>query len=132
MPQTFKFHRKIEIKHYHVLINSVGITDNNQLILCICSSTILMLYSGMGKHSQNCALNGKPWAITVIPGEDKAAVILPDQKSIQFVNIKTMTPGSTHSFPGQCYGVTIVSDNIYVGGYGGYLHILYIYSISKG
>ncbi|CAC5362329.1 unnamed protein product [Mytilus coruscus] len=70
-----------------------------------------------GDFLQHCHLSGNPRDIAVIPGEDKAVVTFLDQKSIQFIDIKTMKVGSTHFVPFRCRGVTIVKDKICVGGY---------------
>lgn len=125
MPTNFSLERKIEIKHSgNVFSSRICITDDNRLLLCSYGSPCLLVYSYNGDDLNDCKLSSYPRDITVIHGEDKAIVTLPDQHLIQFIDIKTMTPGSTHSVPGHCYGVTIVDDSICIAGYGRYIHIL--------
>ncbi|XP_052059554.1 uncharacterized protein LOC127700194 [Mytilus californianus] len=123
--KNFKLHRKIEIKrHDDVWISSMGITDDNRLLLCNFYGENVLVYSDSGDYLQDCKLSGEPWDIAVIPGAEKAVVTQPHQQSIQFIDTKTMKPGSTLSVPGDCYAVAIVNDKICVGGHQGYLYIV--------
>ncbi|XP_052062686.1 uncharacterized protein LOC127702511 isoform X2 [Mytilus californianus] len=116
MPTKFTLDRKIEIKRPDdTIIRKIDITDDNRLLLC--SNFHLLVYSDRGDYLQDCELSGKSWDIAVIPGEDKAVVTLPSLNSIQFIDIKTMKAGSSHSIPVACWDVTIVNDKICVGGY---------------
>ncbi|CAC5362326.1 unnamed protein product [Mytilus coruscus] len=125
MPSKFTLDRKIEIKHSRdIWISNMGITYDNRLLLCNFYSKDLLVYSDHGDYLQDCKLSGESWDIAVIPDDDKAVVTQPLQQSIQFINIKTMTAGSIHYVPGDCYSICIVNDTICVGGHKGYLYIV--------
>ncbi|CAC5362328.1 unnamed protein product [Mytilus coruscus] len=124
MTMNFTLSRKIEIKRYNVCLSSMGMTEDNRLLLCNNNSPCLLVYSDLGEYLQDCRLPDIPWDIAVIPGEDKAVVSLLDQCFVQFIDIKTMIAGSLIAVPDVCYGVTFVNGKICVGGYGRYIHIL--------
>ncbi|VDH99037.1 Hypothetical predicted protein [Mytilus galloprovincialis] len=125
MTSKFTLHSKIEIKRPGgVWISSIGITDENRLLLCNFYGRNILLYSEKGDYLHDCKLSGEPWDIAVLSGEDKSVATQPHQHSIQFINTKTMKPGSTHSVPGDCYAIAVVNDKICVGGHQGYLYIV--------
>lgn len=121
MHLKLRFDSKIEIIR---MIRKMDITDDNRILLCNYSS-YLLVYSESGDYLQDCELSGKPWDIVVIPGEEKAVVTLPQEKSMQFIDIKTMTAGLTYSVPVGCNAVTIVNDKICLSGYlaGGNVYV---------
>ncbi|XP_071176863.1 uncharacterized protein [Mytilus edulis] len=124
MPTRFTLNRRIEIKQSKgILIRSMCITNTNRLLLCNTIGTNLLVYNEQGDYLQDCKLSGTSYDIAVIPDEDKAVVTLPKRRSIQFIDIKTMKAGSTHSVPKDCWNIAIANDKIYVGGYLT-LHIL--------
>ncbi|CAG2216290.1 unnamed protein product [Mytilus edulis] len=125
MTSNFTLHSKIEIKRPGgVWISSIGITDDNRLLLCNFYGGNVLVYSDNGVFLHDCKLSGEPWDIAVLSGEDKSVATQPHQHSIQFINTKTMKPGSTYSVPGDCYAIAVVNDKICVGGHQGYLYIV--------
>lgn len=123
--KQFTLVHEIEISNSgNVWISNMGITDDNRLLLCNNNGTSLLVYKDSGEYIQDCKLADNPWDITVMPGEDKAVVTLPLQKSIQFINTKTLIAQPKHSIPGPCYGITTVNDKICVGGTQKKLYIL--------
>lgn len=123
--RRFTVELKIEIQRPgDVWITGIAMTDDKRLLVCNRYSTDLLVYSYSADYLQDCKLSGQPWDIAVIPGENKAVVTLPDQKAIQFMNIKKMKASFPFPVPGRCLGVAVVNDEICVGGDGGYIYIL--------
>lgn len=125
-PLQFILDLKIEIKRPgNVCITGMAITSDNRLLLCNYCSTSLLVYDDNGTYLQDCILSGSPCDIAVIPGEDKAVVTLPDEKSIQFIDITTMTAGSIRTLSVSYLGVAVVNEKICVWGIQGlYMSIL--------
>ncbi|XP_071173123.1 uncharacterized protein [Mytilus edulis] len=115
MPTKFTLDRIIVLEGSDNVL-SIGITDDNRLLICKKNTNFLLVYDECGDYLQRSKLFGQPRYVAVVPGEHKAIVTLPYHNSIQFINIKTMKPGSIHSLPDHCYSVTIVDQKICLCG----------------
>ena len=115
----FEFDSKIpfEYKHY-VLITSIGVTRDDHLLLCNWWSTDVMVLSDDGKQLNDIGLEGKPWGIVVVPDKEEAIVTLPSKNFIQIINTSTMRAEQKIKVPVECYGITLIDNDIILGNSG--------------
>jgi DNA-binding beta-propeller fold protein YncE len=115
----FEFDSKIPFacKHY-AFITGIGITRDDNLLLCNRMSTDVMVLSDDGKHLNDIYLEGKPWGIVVVTDKEEAIVTLPDNNFIQIINTSTMRAEQKIKVPVKCYGITLIDNDIVLGNEG--------------
>jgi DNA-binding beta-propeller fold protein YncE len=115
----FEFDSKIPFKCRHtVWITGIGVTRDDHVLLCNKRSTDVMVLSDDGKHLNNIGLEGKSWEIVVVPDKEEAIVTLPDENFIQIINTSTMRAEQKIMVPVQCYGITLIDNDIVLGNKG--------------
>jgi hypothetical protein len=114
----FEFDSKIPFECKHgVLITGMGVTRDDHLLLCNCFSNDVMVLSD-GKQLNNISLEGNPWGIVVVPDKEEAIVTLPMYKFMQFINTSTMRAEQKIMVPVNCYGLTLIGNDIVLGNTG--------------
>ena len=105
--------------HYDLTdITDMAVTSDNKLLLCNYYDDKVYIYKDYKTYEDEISLTSPPWCITVVPCTDKAVVILPDERSIQFINTTNNTKDNKINIGERCVGgVTAVKDKIYIGGY---------------
>jgi DNA-binding beta-propeller fold protein YncE len=115
----FEFDSKIPFKCKHdVSITGIGVTRDDHLLLCNWSSTDVMVLSDDGKQLSNIGLEGNPWGIVVVPDKEEAIVTLPGKNFIQIINTSTMRAEQKIMVPVNCYGITLIDNDIVLGNRG--------------
>ena len=115
----FEFDSKIPFKCQHeVYISGIGVTRDDHLLLCNWRSTDVVVLSDDGKQLNDIGLEGKPWGIVVVPDKGKAIVTLPDKNFIQIINTTTMRAEQKIKVPVECYGITLIDNDIVLGNTG--------------
>ena len=115
----FEFDSKIPFECKHdVLITGIGVTRDDHLLLCNWSSTDVMVLSDDGKQLNDIGLEGTPWGIVVVPDKEEAIVTLPRKDFIQIINTSTMRAEQMIMVPVQCYGITLIDNDIVLGNRG--------------
>ena len=123
----FEFDSKIPFKCKHdVYITGIGVTRDDHLLLCNWRSTDVMVLSDDGKQLNDIGLEGTPWGIVVVPDKEEAIVTLPNKNCIQIINTSTMRAEQKIMVPVQCYGITLIDNDIVLGNRG------VIYIINRG
>ena len=114
----FEFDSKIPFKCKHdVCITGIGVTRDDHLLLCNCYSTDVMVLSD-GKQLNNISLEGNPWGIVVVPENEEAIVTLPNKNFMQIINTCTMRAEQKIMVPVNCYGITLIDNDIVLGNSG--------------
>jgi DNA-binding beta-propeller fold protein YncE len=115
----FEFDSKIPFTCKHgVIITGIGVTRDDHLLLCNWSSSDVMVLSDDGKQLNDIGLEGKTWGIVVVPNKEEAIVTLPDKKCIQIINTTTMRAEQKIKVPVECYGITLIDNDIVLGSRG--------------
>ena len=114
----FEFDSKIPFTCKHACITGIGVTRDDHLLLCNKSSTDVMVLSDGGKQLNDIGLEGDPWGIVVVPDKEEAIVTLPDKKFIQIINTSTMRAEQKIKVPVECYGITVIDNDIVLGNRG--------------
>ena len=115
----FEFDSKIPFTCKHaVSTTGIGVTNDDHLLLCNECSTDVMVLSDDGKQLNDIGLEGKPWGIVVVPDKEEAIVTLPDKKCIQIINTSTMRAEQKIKVPVECYGITLIDNDIVLGSKG--------------
>jgi hypothetical protein len=115
----FEFDSKIPFTCKHdVYITGIGVTRDDHLLLCNKQSTDIMVLSDDGKQLNDINIEGKPWGIVVVPDKEEAIVTLPKKKFIQIINTSTMRAEQKIMVPVQCYGITLIDNDIVLGNAG--------------
>ena len=114
----FEFDSKIPFKCKHAaFITGIGVTRDDHLLLCNrCSADVMVLSDG--KQLNDIVLEGKPWGIVVVPDKEEAIVTLPDKKCVQIINTTTMRAEQKIIVPVECYGITLIDNDIVLGNRG--------------
>ena len=76
----------------------------------------MYIYKDYKTYEDKLSFTSQPMCITVVPCTDKAVVTLPCEGSIQFINTTNNTKDNKIEIGEECFGVTAVKDNIYIGG----------------
>jgi DNA-binding beta-propeller fold protein YncE len=63
-------------------------------------------------------LEGRPWGIVVVPYKEEASVTLPDENFIQIINTSTMRAEQKIKVPVNCFGITLIDNDIVLGNRG--------------
>lgn len=129
--QSFKLCQKIDMTSIDkkAFITGMAIADD-KLFLCNCdwnhNIPKVLVCNKNGEFLAEIEVKGAPWDITVLPGENKAVVVLPDTNSIQFIDIKTLTSGIDVKMAGsdEKRGISASNDRIFVGGMDRYIYVL--------
>ncbi|XP_071178464.1 uncharacterized protein [Mytilus edulis] len=113
-------------KWYPYCLKDICVTGDNKLLLTNYSGIHpkLYVYRDCTDYETEFTFSCYPLCVAVIPGTDKAAVTLPNDKSIQFINTKKMIKGDTVNVGFTCHGITAGHDRIYVGGESGTIKTL--------
>ena len=115
----FEFDSKIPFKCKHgVFITGIGVTRDDHLLLCNMWSTDVMVLSHDGKQLNNIGLEGSPSRIVVVPNKEEAIVTLPDKNFVQIINTSTMRAEQKIMVPVNCYGLTLIDNDIVLGNRG--------------
>jgi DNA-binding beta-propeller fold protein YncE len=77
-----------------------------------------MVLSDDGKQLTDIGLEGTPWGIVVVPDKEEAIVTLPNKNCIQIINTSTMRAEQKIMVPVQCYGITLIDNDIVLGNRG--------------
>ena len=116
---TFEFDSKIPFTCKHdVNITGIGVTRDDHLLLCNWWSTDVMVLSDDGKQLNDIGLEGEPWGIVVVPDKKEAIVTLPNKNFIQIINTSTMRAEQKIMVPVECYGITLIDNDIVLGNRG--------------
>jgi hypothetical protein len=97
-------------------LTDMAVTSDNKLLLCDYSHKKVYIYKDYKTYEDEISFTSSPYCITVVPCTDKAVVILPVEKSIQFINTTNNTKDNKIYIGEWCGGVTAVKDKIYIGG----------------
>ena len=115
----FEFDSTIPFTCKHdVVITGIGVTRDDHLLLCNMMSTAVMVLSHDGKQLNDIGLGGKPWGIVVVPDKEEAIVTLPNTNFIQIINTSTMRAEQKIKVPVECYGITLIDNDIVLGNRG--------------
>jgi DNA-binding beta-propeller fold protein YncE len=77
-----------------------------------------MVLSDGGKQLKDIGLEGRPWGIIVVPDKEEASVTLPDENFIQIINTSTMRAEQKIKVPVNCFGITLIDNDIVLGNRG--------------
>ncbi|VDI63810.1 Hypothetical predicted protein [Mytilus galloprovincialis] len=116
--QTFELETQIDVSGKS--ITGMAITDDNMLLLCDHGCYEVFVYNEMNQYISSVKMSSQTWDITVIP-KNSTAVVTFDTKYIQFIYVKTLSPGKRITITTdseRLYAITSTSDNIMVGGTG--------------
>lgn len=108
------------------ILYDICVTYDNKLLLINYSNSDpkLYVYKDCKDYETEITFSCSPFGVAVIPGNDRAVVTLPPEKSIQFINTKRMTKGDKVNVGFKCFGITARRNRIYVCGEGGTVKIL--------
>jgi DNA-binding beta-propeller fold protein YncE len=100
-------------------LTGMAVTSDNKLLLCNRASSHhkVYIYKDYKTYEDKISLTSQPRCITVVPCTDKAVVILPQERSIQFINTTNNTKDNKIKIGEWCWSVTAGKDKIYIGGY---------------
>ncbi|XP_063427115.1 E3 ubiquitin-protein ligase TRIM71-like [Mytilus trossulus] len=125
VPSTFELEKKVEIPAGR--ITGMVVTNDNKLILCkdgIDGNNVSM-WTETGQHIKSCTADGRPFGIAIVPGTNEGVVTLSNAKSIQFINLTTVTTGRLIAIDVSCpNGVAVIRDSVYVGSNDGKVSII--------
>jgi len=99
-----------------VWTTGLAITDKNQIVVCFRNQFKLLVFDVDGEFKQSCEMANRPYNAAIIPDSSKLLVTLPGNKSLQYVDTVTWTAGKQIKTRGYCWGISITSNNIVVGG----------------
>ncbi|XP_076108918.1 uncharacterized protein LOC143076912 isoform X2 [Mytilus galloprovincialis] len=116
LPTKFELDVKFKVAGSYLV--GIGVTKDNRLFLCNWNGSTLFVMSDKGKQLARVQMDGKQWGIAMEEDKNTAWVTLPDQQSVQAVDLDTMKKGRLIKLPCTCYGITIIDDQIAVGGDG--------------
>jgi hypothetical protein len=96
----------------------MAVTSDNKLLLCNreSSHSKVYIYKDYKTYEDEISFTSQPYGITVVPCTDKAVVVRPLERSIQFINTTNNTKDNKINIGEFCWGVTAVKDKIYIGG----------------
>ncbi|CAC5413383.1 unnamed protein product [Mytilus coruscus] len=123
---VFKKDTELKLKTGVYNLAGVSVTENNKLLITNVSSSDpkLYVYRDCKDYETEIAFSSSPRCVAVIPGTDRAVVTLANEKSIQFINTRTIEKGDKVNVGFTCFGIAAGHDIIYVGGEGGIIKIL--------
>ena len=94
----------------------MAVTSDQKLLICGYYPCCVSIYNNCNNYAADIALSSRPRCITVVPcTNEKAVVTLPQEKSIQFINIADNILGNKINIGEECLGVTAGNDKIYLG-----------------
>ena len=115
----FEFDSRIPFTcKYCVSISGIGVTRDDHVLLCNSWSTDVMVLSDDGKQLNDIDLEGKPSRIVIVPDKEEAIVTLPDKNFIQIINTSTMRAEQKIMVPVDCFGITLIDNDIVLGNKG--------------
>jgi DNA-binding beta-propeller fold protein YncE len=118
-PAKFEFDSKIPFKYKHdVCITGIGVTRDDHLLVCNNMSTDVMVLSDDGKQLNNISLEGRPREIVIVPDKEEAIVTLPVMNFIQIINTSIMKAEQKIMVPVECFGITLIDNDIVLGNRG--------------
>ena len=94
----------------------LAITDKNQIVVCFRNQFKLLVFDVDGEFMQSCEMAHRPYNAAIIPDSSQLVVTLPGIQSLQYVDTVNWTPGKQVQTRGYCWGISITSNNIVVGG----------------
>ncbi|KAL4227978.1 hypothetical protein ACF0H5_013416 [Mactra antiquata] len=100
------------------------LTNDHQLLVTDCDNKNLKRVDVQTmKVIDHCSLNGTPFGLCCI-SEEIVAVACRIPYKVQFVSIQDkMIPTRTFDLPGNCYGIAVKGDKLYVSGDNTTLHV---------
>jgi hypothetical protein len=110
---------EVNLKHgEQYFLTDMAVTSDNKLLLCNYDDDDpkVYIYKDYKTYEDEISFTSEPYGITVVPCTDKAVVTLPCEGSIQFINTTNNTKDNKIEIGEECFGVTAVKDNIYIGG----------------
>lgn len=107
-----------------IYISSMVVTNDNRVLICNVYANHLLVYNEIGTLVEKCHLKGAPWDISMINYGDKAVITLESRQALQFISTSpSVVAGKILPLKWKCYGVTVISSYVYLGGRGE-IHIL--------
>ena len=115
----FEFDSKIPFEcKQNVMIFGIGVTRDNHLLLFNWHSTDIMVLSKDVRQLTYIGLGGKPCGIVVVPDKEEAIVTLQKKNFIQIINTSTMKAEQMIIVPVECFGITLIDNDIVLGSKG--------------
>ncbi|CAG2249530.1 unnamed protein product [Mytilus edulis] len=82
-----------------------------------------------GHHIKSCTAAGRPFGIAVVTETDEAVVTLSNVRSMQFINLTTVTIGRQIDIDvSRPHGIAVIRDSVYVGSCDGKVSIINLVS----
>ncbi|XP_071162551.1 uncharacterized protein [Mytilus edulis] len=129
VPTKFELEKKVSILVGR--ITCIAVTNDNKLLLCNdgIDKDKVSLWTETGHHIKSCTAAGRPFGIAVVTETDEAVVTLSNVRSMQFINLTTVTIGRQIDIDvSRPHGIAVIRDSVYVGSCDGKVSIINIVS----